>query len=277
MEYFILIIGACIGSFLNVCIYRLPRGQSIVFPGSHCPNCKVPIRWYDNIPVLSWFILRGKCRDCKHPISFRYPLVELITAILFVIIWNIFPISMAVATMIFISILVVVTFIDLDFLMIPDRLTIGGFLFAIIVSFLIPSIHEQASDNLFLVNSIRSGIVGLKGAFIGSGLLIWIAFLGETFMKEETVGVADIKLMGFIGGFCGSIGAVFAIFGGAILATCVLLPFMVFKKLKTRDPESAYTVIPFGPWLAFAAILYVLWLRDAVDEYVYYVFNAFYG
>lgn len=277
MDYFfVFIIGACIGSFLNVCIYRIPRGESIVLPASRCPHCKTPIRWYDNIPILSWFILKGKCRVCKNPINIRYPIIELLTAVLFVITWNTFPIYESIVTMIFISILIIITFIDLDFLMIPDRFTIGGFIFALIASVLVPSIHGQSSDSLFLMNAISSAILALKGAFIGSGLLIWIAFLGETVVKEESVGVADIKLMGLIGGFCGSMGAVFAIFGGAVLATCLLLPIMFFKKLKTRNPESAYTVIPFGPWLASAAILYVLWLREPIDAYFYSVFKAFY-
>ncbi len=268
MDYLIFIIGACIGSFLNVCIYRMPRGESIILPRSHCPLCKVTISWYDNIPILSWFILKGKCRHCKQSISFRYPFIEFMTAILFVIIWNFFPIDVAIAMMIFSSLLIAVTFIDLDFLMIPDRLTIGGFLFAIVVAFFLPAIHGQVSNDLFLVNAVRSFIIGLKGAFIGSGLLIWIAFMGEVILKKESLGMADIKLTGLIGAFCGTTGALFAIFGGAFLATCFILPVMIIKKLTSKNQESVYaTEVPFGPWLSFAAILYLLWLHGPVDSF----------
>lgn len=276
MYYLIFVIGACIGSFLNVCIYRIPRGQSIIWPGSRCPMCESPIRWFDNIPILGWFMLKGKCRNCKNPISFRYPLVEFITAVLFVASWHFLPTFQAIIASIFVSILIVVTLIDLDFLMIPDRLTLGGFVFAIIASFCLPFIHGEISSSFFLVNSLRSGIAALSGAFIGSGLLIWIAFLSEAILKEESIGFGDIKLMGFIGALCGWKGAVFTIFGGAALATLFLFPLVFMRKLKSRDLESSYTVIPFGPWLALAAILYFIFLRAPIDDYFYEISSIFY-
>lgn len=276
MYCLVFIIGACIGSFLNVCIYRIPREQSIIWPGSRCPICGAPIRWFDNIPVISWFMLKGKCRDCKNAISFRYPLVEFITAFLFVASWYFLPPVQAIVAVVFASSLIVATFIDLDFLIIPDRITIGGFIFSIVLSFFLPEIHGQLASDLFLVNSIRSGIAALIGAFIGSGLLIWIAFLGETIVKQETMGIADIKLMGFIGALCGWTGAIFTIFAAAFLASLFLFPLVLIKNLKSRDPQSTFTVIPFGPWLALAAILYFICLREPVDSYFNHIFNVFY-
>lgn len=276
MYYLIFIIGACIGSFLNVCIYRIPRGESIIWPGSRCPLCGSSIRWFDNVPILSWFFLKGKCRDCKNPISFRYPLIEFITAILFVAAWYFLPPIQALIASIFVSILIVVTIIDLDFLMIPDRFTIGGFIFAVIISFCFPLIHGEMASNIFLVNSLQSGISAFNGAFIGSGLLIWIAFLSEAVLKEESIGFGDIKLIGFIGALCGWIGAIFTIFAGAALAAIFLFPLAILKKLKSRNSESAYTVVPFGPWLAFAAILYFIFFREYVDAYFYEISTIFY-
>ena len=171
----VFIFGACIGSFLNVCIYRIPAGKSIVTPGSHC-GCGKPIAWYDNIPVFSWLILRGRARCCGRPFSFRYPAIELLTALLFLACWLAFPPAKALCGMLFISALVCATFIDLDHMIIPDAFTIGLGVAGVVLSFFVPALHDQHQD-IFIVASLHSGVTALIGLLTGSGLVLWIALL----------------------------------------------------------------------------------------------------
>lgn len=266
----IFIVGACIGSFLNVCIYRIPRGESVVWPGSRCPECGSRIRWYDNVPIMSWFILGGRCRDCKGWISFRYPLIEAGTGILFLFSWYLLGPVEGVVGMVFVSLLIVVSFIDLDYLMIPDRLTVGGFILGCVISIVVPEIHGYGGGEGYGVRAFLSVVSALKGAFLGSGLLLWVALIAEMMLKEESMGGADIKLMGCIGAFCGWKGVVFALCGGAFCGSLVLLPLMLMKRLKSRDEKSSRMVVPFGPWLSVGGILYFVFVREWVDEY----FNA---
>jgi leader peptidase (prepilin peptidase)/N-methyltransferase len=191
------VFGAMVGSFLNVCIYRIPAGQSIVTPGSHCA-CGKPIAWYDNIPVLSWFILRGKARCCGRPYSFRYAFVELLTAALFLACWLLFPPAKAVCGMVFVSVLVAATFIDLDHMVIPDVFTIGAGLLGVLLSFILPALHGQ-HGGIFVVDSLRSGTAAMQGLLIGSGLVLWIALLAEMALKKEAMGFGDVKFVGMIG------------------------------------------------------------------------------
>lgn len=267
---FVFVVGACIGSFLNVCIYRIPRGESVVWPGSRCPKCGSRIRWYDNIPILSWFILGGRCRDCKERISFRYPCIEGLTAILFLSSWCFLEPVQAFIGMVFLSLLIVVSFIDLDYLMIPDRLTVGGFILGCVISIVVPDLHGYGGGEVYGMRAFLSAVSALNGAFLGSGLLLWVALISEMILKEESMGGADIKLMGCIGAFCGWKGVVFALCGGAFCGSLILLPLMLMKKLKSRDAQSGYMVVSFGPWLSLGAILYFVFMRDSVDEY----FNA---
>src|SRR5471032_948117 len=151
--------GACIGSFLNVVIYRVPAQKSIVTPGSHCA-CGQPIAWYDNIPVISWLVLRGKARCCGRPFSFRYPAIELLTAALFLACALLFPPAKAVCGMVFLSALLCATFIDLDHMIIPDVFTIGLGAAGILISFLVPALHGEHAG-LFIIDSFRSGVSAL--------------------------------------------------------------------------------------------------------------------
>lgn len=267
----IFIVGACIGSFLNVCIYRIPRNQSIVRPGSQCPFCKTKIQWYDNIPIFSWLILGGRCRHCKKAISYKYPLIEILTAILFSISWHFLDPKLAIIGMVFVSLLIIATFIDFDHLIIPDRITMGGFILGCVISIIVPELHGLTQHEPYVIKSFFSLITALKGAFLGSGLLIWIAFLSEVILKQETMGLADIKLMGCIGSFCGWQGALFSIGAGAVLAVVILIPFLLIKKWLYKEETLSHKVIPFGPWLSLGAILYFIVLRKPVDTY----FNSF--
>ena len=226
------VFGALIGSFLNVCIYRIPAGKSIVRPGSHCA-CGQPIAWYDNIPVLSWFILRGRARCCGRPYPFRYAFVELLTAGLFLWSWLRFaPESpgKAVGGMLFIAVLICATFIDLDHMIIPDVFTIWAGVVGVALSFALPALHGQRHE-IFLIASFRSGIDALLGLLVGSGLVLWIALLAEEVLKKEAMGFGDVKFVGMIGAFCGWQGAICSIFGGALVGTVWFVFALIWQKI----------------------------------------------
>lgn len=274
------LVGACIGSFLNVVIYRVPKNESIVSPGSHCA-CGQPIRWYDNIPIVSWILLRGRARCCGRRFSVRYPFVELLTALLFLACWLQFPPAVALAGMVFLSCLVAALFIDLDHMIIPDAFTLGLGVVGVFLSFCIPALHGQHSG-MFVIDALRSGVTSLQGLLIGSGLVLWIALLAEMLLKKEAMGFGDVKFVGAIGAFCGWKGAVFSIFGGAIVGTIWFALAWAWEKTTgrratvappTETPEGEPTPlgfgahVPFGPMLAIAGALYFLVLHRWVDAW----------
>jgi leader peptidase (prepilin peptidase)/N-methyltransferase len=232
------ILGGIMGSFLNVCIYRIPREASIVRPGSRCPACAAAIKAYDNIPLVSYLILRGRCRRCGEAISFRYPLVELITAVLFAVFFRVYgfswelPVSLVLACL-----LIVISFIDLDFMMIPDVLSLGGLALGVVLSFFRPSF----------------GIVdSLAGVLVGGGVLFAIAKSYELLRKREGMGGGDVKLLGMIGAFCGIEGVVFTLVSASFIGTVVGLPLTLIKG------EGTKYALPFGPFLSLGALLYVV-------------------
>jgi leader peptidase (prepilin peptidase)/N-methyltransferase len=274
------IFGTAIGSFLNVVIYRVPAGRSIVTPGSTCA-CGQPIAWYDNIPVLSWFILRGRARCCGRAYSFRYPFIELLTGLLFLACWLHFTPAKAACGAIFLSALLCATFIDLDHMVIPDVFTIWLGVFGVILSFAIPELHGQHRD-VFLINSLRSGMLSIEGMLIGSGLVLWIALIAEAVLKKEAMGFGDVKFVGAIGAFAGWHGAVFSVFGGAVVGTIWIACAVVWQKLsgktspvapRAETPEGAPSAIamgvhiPFGPMLAVAGALYFLVFEPWVTQW----------
>lgn len=275
------IFGACIGSFLNVVIYRVPAGQSIVRPGSHCA-CGAPVAWHDNIPILSWLLLRGRARCCGRPFSVRYPFVELLTALLFLACWLLFPPAKAACGMVFLSVLICATFIDLDHFIIPDPFSLGAAFAGLLLSILVPALHGQTGD-VFILECMRSGVIGLEGLLVGSGVVLWIALTAEAVLKKEAMGFGDVKFTGMIGAFCGWHGAVFAVFGGAVVGTVWFAIALAGQKLfpaqkaalpaESPDAEGQPAAlgfgvhVPFGPMLAIAAALYFLWLHGVVDAY----------
>ncbi len=281
------LIGACVGSFLNVVIYRVPKEESIVTPGSHC-GCGQPIRWHDNIPILSWLALRGRARCCSRAFSFRYPFVELLTAALFTLCWLRFPPAVALCGWIFLSCLIAATFIDLDHMIIPDVFTIGLAVFGVLLSTAVPALHSQQSG-LYLVDSLRAMVVSLQGLLIGSALVLWIAILAEELLKKEAMGFGDVKFVGAIGAICGWQGAVFAVFGGAVVGTAWFVAAKIVELALGRkplappgdlEPESVDragfdadaglsfgTHVPFGPMLAIAGALYFLFFRGFVGAW----------
>jgi len=298
LAIFVWFLGICWGSFLNVVIYRTPRGLSVVKPRSFCPSSGKPIPWYDNIPIISWLILRGRSRFDGSPISFRYPLVEMITGLLFVACWLWLPLEVAIVGWIFVCLMIAATFIDLEHMILPDAFTIGGMVIGVILSFALPELHGYGRGNLFFIESMRSGISSFIGVFIGSGVILWISVVAETILKREAMGFGDVLFMGCIGAFCGWQGALFAIFGGALIGTIVIIPLMLIQAIRGKmgvttgrvenriqETESKSdatthddgrssdqrlgvgTAVPFGPWLAVAAILYYIGLRYPVNQY----------
>jgi leader peptidase (prepilin peptidase) / N-methyltransferase len=278
------LLGACIGSFLNVVIYRVPKEESIVSPGSHC-GCGQPIKWYDNVPILSWLLLRGRARCCGRRFSVRYPFVELLTGILFLTCYRSFPPLVALCGAVFLSCLIAATFIDLDHMIIPDVFTIGLAVAGVLLSFWVPALHGQHSG-YFVVDAMRAGVASIEGLLIGSGVVLWIALLAEAVLKKEAMGFGDVKFVGAIGAFCGWHGAVFSIFGGAVVGTVWFALAWIWEKATGRraavappaeTPEGAPSPlafgahVPFGPMLAIAGGLYFLvfhrwidaWLADA--------------
>ncbi len=265
------IFGAIVGSFLNVCIYRIPAERSVISPGSTCA-CGKPIAWYDNVPILSWLILRGRARCCRQPYSIRYPLVELLTGLLFLAAWHAHSPLKAICLMALISMLICGSFIDLDHMEIPNRFSIGLAIVGFALSILVPDLHLQG-EGPYASAVIRSAFESMQGTLIGSGLILWIALLAETVLRKEAMGFGDVKLLGGIGAFLGWQGAVFSIFGGAVIGCIGLLVWMAFKKIRGAKPEEAEEDqllgrhIPFGPMLSSGALLYALLLEKQVGAY----------
>lgn len=242
LNIFAFIFGAAIGSFLNVCIFRIPAKESIVRPLSQCPHCHHPIRFFDNIPIVSFLLLRAKCRDCGGKISWRYPLVELITAVMALLLFMRFGLTLNVLVFfIFTAVLIVITFIDIDHQIIPDVLSLPG----------IPIFFLAA---IFIVKI--PWLEALIGLLIGGGVLFAIAFVYEMITKREGMGGGDIKLLAMIGGFLGWKSLIFVLlfssFAGAIIGVAAMI-------IKKQDTKYA---VPFGPFLSAAAVAYIFWGDD---------------
>lgn len=256
------VLGACVGSFLNVVIYRLPAGKSVVRPRSQC-RCGAPVAWYDNVPILSWFILRGRCRACGQRFSIRYPVVELLTALLFVSCWRIGGWPVGLVWMAFAGLMIPAAFIDIDTMELPDVFTMGGFIAGIFLNTLFP-LAILGSEFPPLAAHLLGLKASLVGAIVGSGLILWIALLGEWILRKEAMGFGDVKLMGAIGAFCGWEGSVFAIFGGSVIGCLALLVCWPFWR---GNGASFSRHIPFGPALVAGALIYLLWARPHVMAY----------
>ncbi len=270
MIYFIvLIFGLIVGSFLNVCIVRLPRGRSIVNPPSHCPRCRERIRFYDNIPLISYLLLRGKCRSCGEPISFRYPLVELLNGLLYV--WIVREFWFGGETfllMAFCSSLIVITFIDFDFQIIPDTITLPGILLGISIGpFFMSGLQEPLPFHLsYLIPHAWPHLVtflnSVIGMLCGALPLLAIGWVWEKLRHVEAMGGGDVKLMGMVGAFLGWKGALLTIMLGALSGSVVGLSLIALKRHKMDK------VIPFGPFLALGAAATAFYGPDIVSWYL---------
>ncbi len=243
---FFFMFGSIIGSFLNVVILRLPdEEQSIVFPGSHCPKCGTDLHWYDNIPMLSYLFLGGKCRSCKTKISVQYPIVELCMALLSMALYNKFGISLEfLFYFIFAAALLVIIFIDIQHQIIPDEISLPGIIVGFICSFLTSIVTWQ-----------QSGL----GILIGGGILYAIAFGYFLFTKRDGMGMGDIKLLAMIGAFLGYQSLLYIVFASSLTGSIVGIAAMI------KQGKGGQTRIPFGPFLALSALSY-LFFQDTIMQ-----------
>ncbi len=241
------VLGAAIGSFLNVCIYRIPLEQSVVRPRSHCPHCGHMIAWYDNVPLLSYLLLRARCRHCGQPISVRYFLVESLTAVIFLLVW--WEYGFDPRTPLYwlaVSGLILGTFVDFDHMILPDRVTIGGAVLGFLFSALVPELHGEVSR----LDALREAAIGWA---VGFGLLWLVGAVGKLALKKEAMGFGDVKLLGAMGAWCGWKAVLFIVVVSSVIGSLVGIALIVLKKHEWQSR------IPYGPYLALAAVLWILW------------------
>lgn len=244
----VVLVGLVVGSFLNVCIHRLPKGESVVFPASRCPTCGVPIRWYDNIPVVSFVLLVGRCRACGGRIAWRYPAVELLTTSLFLLtVWRFGLGLRSVFLLIFICGLIVITWIDLDHEIIPHAVTLPGIPLGLVGS---------------LITRDPSPWDAVAGTLTGAGLVYLVAVYAEVAFQRESMGGGDVNLLAMIGAFLGwrlmLLSFFFAVASGAALS----LGLIATRVLTRKDR------IPFGPFLALGALTALFAGDRVIDWYV---------
>ena len=251
------VVGGILGSFFNVCIWRIPRHESIVSPGSHCPKCQAAVKAYDNIPIISYLLLGGKCRSCREPISIEYPLVELLTALLFAATYYYYwPVSSSplpfARSIVFLSLLVVISFIDLHFQIIPNVLSYPGLLIGLLLG-----LGEFAGADMLRLWATNY----LLGALVGGGilLLIALAYPGGT-------GFGDVKLTAMLGAFLGVKAVLTAIFLAYFLGALISLILIALKIRSRRD------AVPFGPFLSLGGFLSLYWGELFISWYFHNFF-----
>lgn len=258
------VLGAVFGSFLNVCIVRIPRHTSIVTPGSHCPSCKASIAWYDNIPVLSYILLGGRCRNCKQPISFRYVIVELLTPALLFVLYLRFGLSLLLpVTFAFAAALVVITFIDLQYRIIPDVISIPGAVLCLALSCMLPWLKPVTSLWGISIPPAAGRILqSMFGLLIGGGVLYLFAQGYLILAKREGMGMGDVKLLAMIGAFLGWKGALVSLMVGAFAGSIAGITAMLIKG------KNLKYAIPFGPFLSLGALCSLLYGDRIVWWYI---------
>ena len=237
----VFILGLIFGSFANVCIYRMPRNLSIVKPNSHCTTCNNFIKWYDNIPILSYILLKGKCRNCGSKISLRYPFVEFVCGLLFLSMYFLFGFSyMLLPFCLLVFCLLVITAIDFDFQIIPDEISFFLIIFGLLTS----------SFNFFLGDTILHRILNsFLGFLAGGGSLLLVAIIGKRIFGKDAMGGGDIKLMAGVGTFIGWDKVLFSIFVACLFGSIVGICMILLKKIGRKQE------IPFGPYLSISSFL----------------------
>lgn len=254
VSVFVVGFGLVVGSFLNVCIYRLPIGESVVLPRSHCPRCDDLIPWYRNIPVLSWLALRGRCARCGAAISPRYPFVEALSAVLTLTLWRTlgpaaaFPIATA-----FTLALLVLFFTDLDHQLLPDAITLSGTASGLAVSWFNPFLAGQGWERLWHAGA---------GAALGAGLLWGVGAIYGKLRGVEAMGLGDVKMMAMVGAFSGPAGVVFTIFAASLGGALVGLALIPLRGRSLQDK------LPFGCFLAPAALAALFVGRRVLGAYM---------
>lgn len=241
------LLGLCIGSFINVVAYRLPRRESIIFPGSHCPHCKKSIAFYDNLPLLSFIILRGKCRYCRKPISIQYPLVEFFAGLVLPLSFVLYGFSLRFyATALFFYLLIPLFIIDLRSQVVPDKITIPGIIAGFAFSFFLKDILWYDS---------------LIGIGVGGVIILIIAVVGKWVFKREAMGMGDVTLFMLVGAFVGWKNVLLTLILSSIAGSIIGL-FIVAKKRKK------FIAVPFGPFIVVGAVVSYFWGGLLIDKYL---------
>lgn len=239
--------GGIIGSFLNVCIYRLPLSRSVVTPRSRCGHCQVVIAAHHNIPILSYFILRGRCAHCGYPFSIRYAIIEMFTAVLAALVFGFYGLSwLSVALFVFLAAMLVVTVVDLDHRIIPDEISLGGLAVGLLAAWVVP---------IFTPNWFVSPINSWFGAILGGGLFWVVGWVYHRLTQQHGIGLGDVKLLAMIGAWFGWQLVVLTIFFSSLLGSLYGVLLMMIRQRSSRYP------IPFGPFIVIGCVL-SLWLGD---------------
>ena len=250
----VFLFGICIGSFLNVCIYRIPENKSIVTPGSFCPNCQTPIPFFCNIPIISYILLWGRCKFCKKSISIRYPLIECLTGIFAVLLLMKFGLTIEMGYwFVFISPLITISFIDFDHQIIPDVISLPGIIIFASSFYFIPQM------------TIKNAIFGI---LIGGGSLTTVALIYYFIRRQEGMGVGDIKLLAMIGAAIGVKGVFFTIFAGSLVGTIV----GIMEILLSQNSDMKLK-IPFGPYLSLGTVCYIFFGEEIIIWYLRFLTN----
>ncbi|MBQ0032000.1 MAG: prepilin peptidase [bacterium] len=248
-------LGACIASFLNVVIWRVPRGESIVSPPSHCPKCNAAIRWYQNIPILSWLALRGKCASCKHPISPRYILIETLGGVLFLAAFWKFGLALETPVMwIWISLMIVGSMIDFDHKLLPDFVTVGGMILGVVAG---------GADSCRL-QSFAPVVWSVGGLALGFGLLWLVRFFGSLAFKREAMGLGDVFLMGAVGALFGPVAVLVTLILSSVFGSVVGLSMVALSKTKF----GKFVEIPYGPYICLGCLAWMFYGPDLVNWYI---------
>jgi leader peptidase (prepilin peptidase)/N-methyltransferase len=244
----IFVLGLIVGSFSNVCIYRIPRNESVIYPASHCPKCRTKIKPVDNIPLLSYILLKGRCRNCRSKISIQYPVVEFLNGLIYLIIYLIYGLSIqSLVYIVLSSALIIIAFIDLQEQIIPDIISLPGIVVGVILSFIVP-----------YISFINSAL----GALFGGGVILIIAWVGSIVFKKEAMGGGDVKLTAMIGAFLGWRYTIISLFLGFFLGALIGI-ILIIAKIKKREDA-----IPFGPFIALGSIITLLWGEKILSWYL---------
>jgi leader peptidase (prepilin peptidase) / N-methyltransferase len=268
VQVYAFVVGACLGSFLNVCIVRWPNDRSVLRPRSRCPRCANQLAWYENIPIVSWLVLRGRCRCCDEPISAMYPLIELAVACGWLAAIHYYGLTFtAVRLGVFATILLGVAMTDAQHYLIPDGFTLFGLIFALATSVF----AFLRGETLFFATPYDAVV----GACAGAGMIAIVGWIGEIMAKREAMGLGDVTLMAFVGAALGPQKALITVFVGAMLGAITFAAVVVPVSLLRRGPAREQTelalgttpfvtpLVPFGVFLAPAALL-TLFLGDAL-------------
>lgn len=268
LSAFSFMMGACIASFLNVVIWRVPRGESIVSPPSHCPKCGAEIRWWQNLPILSWLALRGKCAKCRAPISPRYIIVETIGGVLFLAAFWRFG-EFAPFMWVWLALMIAGSFIDFDHQLLPDFVTVGGMVYGVVLSLAswlvapyirVPALPLYPALQPFAAPPLNS-IIGLA---FGFSLLWLVRFLGTKAFKREAMGMGDVFLMGAVGALFGPVAVLMTLVLSSLFGSVVGIALVLAAKARI----GRFVAIPYGPYICLGCLAWMFWGPELVAWYV---------